>query len=240
MCQWLLRDLWKERFFDLPKQQVLDRYKHRMDGALGLGAVPVDHIGALHDLGHLPLRIKAVPEGSRVDIRVPMFTMINTHPDFYWVTNYLETQISAESWKAMTSASTAYEYRRLIDFYAAKTGSDPAFSQWQGHDFSFRGMSGITDAAQSGAGHLLSFTGTDTVSAIDYLEDYYGGEGLIGGSVPATEHSVACAASCGSTARIEAVEEELDEETGEWKIRSLIAVNGDVICYRATKAGEDL
>ncbi len=67
--------------------------------------------------------------------------------------------------------------------------------QWQGHDFSFRGMDGPESAARSGAAHLLSFTGTDTLPAIDYLEDYYGADcekELIGGSVPATEHSVMC------------------------------------------------
>lgn len=192
VCQWLLIDLWKREFFDKPKDEVVAYYKRRMDSCLGPGAVDVQHIADLHDLGYLPLLIKALPEGSRVDIRVPMFTIINTDPRFFWVTNYVETQLSAELWKAMTSATTACEYRRLFDFYAEETGIDNSFVQWQGHDFSFRGMSGITDASQSGAGHLLSFTGTDTIASIDYLENYYSGEGLIGGSVPATEHSVAC------------------------------------------------
>jgi nicotinamide phosphoribosyltransferase len=192
VCQWLLIDLWKSEFFDKPKDEVVAYYKRRMDSSLGPGAVAVQHIADLHDLGYLPVRIKALPEGSRVDIRVPMFTIINTLPKFFWVTNYIETQLSAELWKAMTSATTAYEYWRLFDYYADETGIDKSFIQWQGHDFSFRGMSGITDASQSGAGHLLSFTGTDSIAAIDYLENYYGGEGLIGGSVPATEHSVMC------------------------------------------------
>lgn len=63
-----------------------------------------------------------------------------------------------------------------------------------GHDFSARGMSGIGDGASSGAGHLLSFLGTDSIAAIDYLEEYYPDAvpGMIGGSVPATEHSVMC------------------------------------------------
>jgi len=74
-------------------------------------------------------------------------------------------------------------------------GEDKSFIPWQGHDFSFRGMSGIEDAVISGAGHLLSFTGTDTIPAIDFLEQYYNADcerELIGGSVPATEHSVMC------------------------------------------------
>ena len=98
---------------------------------------------------------------------------MNTHPDFYWVTNYIETQLSAELWKAITSATIAYEYRRLFARYAERTGADPAMLPWLGHDFSARGMSGISDGATSGAGHLLSFCGTDTIAAIDYLEATY-------------------------------------------------------------------
>ena len=228
VCQWLLIDLWNREFFDRPKDEVVAYYKRRMDSCLGPGAVDVQHIADLHDLGYLPLLIKALPEGSRVDIRVPMFTIVNTDPRFFWVTNYVETQLSAELWKAMTSATTAYEYRRLFDSYAIKTGIDPSFVQWQGHDFSFRGMSGITDASQSGAGHLLSFTGTDSIASIDYLENYYSGEGLIGGSVPATEHSVACLASCGNSERIDRVVEEFDEARGEWKIVTKL-LSSDVV-----------
>jgi nicotinamide phosphoribosyltransferase len=47
----------------------------------------------------------------------------------------------------------------------------------------------------SGAAHLLAFTGTDTLPAIDFLEEYYNADcekELIGGSVAATEHSVMC------------------------------------------------
>jgi nicotinamide phosphoribosyltransferase len=193
VCQWMLIDLWNKNFFQVPKQRVIEQYKRRMDSSLGPDSVGVSHIEALHELGYLPILIKALPEGSRVDMRVPLWTIRNTHKDFFWVTNYLETQLSAECWKSVTSATTAYEYRRLLDQYAEKTGTDKTFVPWQGHDFSFRGESGIFDASQTGAGHLLSFTGTDTISAIDYLEDYYQGlDTFVGGSVPATEHSVMC------------------------------------------------
>ena len=193
VCQWLLIDAWNREFFQKDKKEVCDKYARRLEQALGLEDVDVSHVADLHDLGYLPVLIKAVPEGSRVNIRVPVFTIQNTHPKFAWVTNYLETQLSAEVWKSITSATTAYEYRRLLDKYATLTGSPAAFVPWQGHDFSMRGMSGIHDATQCGAGHLLSFTGTDTVSALDYLEDYYQGKDtFIGGSVPATEHSVMC------------------------------------------------
>ena len=196
VVQWLLMDLWNDSFFSKPKEQVVARYKRRMDRALGPDAVPVDHIAALHDLGYLPIELKALPEGSRVNMRVPLWTIRNTLPGFFWVTNYLETQLSAECWKSITSATTAFEYRRLLEQFAKLTGSPVAFVPWQGHDFSARGMSGINDSVTSGAAHLLSFTGTDTIAALDYLEDYYFGanspDTFLGGSVPATEHSVMC------------------------------------------------
>jgi nicotinamide phosphoribosyltransferase len=125
-------------------------------------------------------------------MRVPMLTVVNTKPEFFWLTNYLETCLSAGLWKSCATATIAYEYKKLLREAALKTGVDVEGIAVQAHDFSFRGMSGIHDAIQHGAGHLTSFIGTDTVAAIDYLEDYYNADGIIGVSVPATEHSVMC------------------------------------------------
>lgn len=171
-------------------------YKRRLDNYLGKGAVNTKRIGDLHNLGYLPIRIKALPEGSVVPFQVPAVTIENTHPDFAWLTNFLETMLSAELWPTCTSATLAHKYRQVFDYYADKTGADKSFVQWQGHDFSMRGMFGIEAAAMSGMGHLLSFTGTDTIPAITELEEYYLADSdkeLIGGSVPATEHAVMCA-----------------------------------------------
>ncbi len=94
IAKWLLRDLWNETFFSQPKHEVLAHYKRRMDSSLGEGAIPVEHIAALHDLGYLPVKVKALKEGFRVNMRVPVMTIINTDPKFFWLTNYLETQLS--------------------------------------------------------------------------------------------------------------------------------------------------
>lgn len=190
-----LIETWNEGFFQQDKAKVIARYKRRMDNALGDGAVPVNHIEALYDLGYLPIRIKALEEGSRVNIKVPVLTIVNTLPEFFWLTNYLETVLSAELWKSCTTATIAFEYKRLLTAYAIKTGAPLDFVAVQGHDFSSRGMSGIYDATQNGVGHLTSFIGTDAVSAIDYAEEYYDADGIVGISVPATEHSVMCMGS---------------------------------------------
>ena len=155
-----------------------------------------EHIASLHDLGYLPIEIKALPEGSRVPMRVPCLTIVNTLPEFYWLTNFFESIMSAVIWQPITSATIAHEYRKILDKYAEETGMLKEFVQWQGHDFSFRGMSSLESAILSGMGHLLSFTGTDTIPAIDAMEQYYNADAekeLIGGSVAATEHSVMCA-----------------------------------------------
>ncbi|MBL8754344.1 MAG: nicotinate phosphoribosyltransferase [Planctomycetes bacterium] len=185
-----------ETFFAVPKEQAVGAYRRRLDTSLGKGAVPMDHVEALHDLGHLPLRIKALPEGTRVPMQVPTHTIENTDPRFAWLTNFIETMMSAVVWGPCTAATIANRYRRVFEHWAKQTGSPREFVPWQGHDFSFRGMYGIEAACVSGAGHLLSFTGTDTIPAIDFLEQYYGADSereLIGGSVPATEHAVMCA-----------------------------------------------
>jgi nicotinamide phosphoribosyltransferase len=187
-----------ENFFQQPKEKVMAEYKRRIITSLGSHLPSYEHISALHDLGCLPVEIKALPEGSKVPMRVPCLTIVNTKAEFYWLTNFLETLLSAVIWQPCTSATIAHTYRKLLNTYAEQTGMPMDFVQWQGHDFSFRGMSSLETAVLSGMGHLLSFTGTDTIPAIDALEQYYNANAdteLIGGSVAATEHSVMCSGS---------------------------------------------
>jgi len=112
---------WRNDFFGAPKEYAVERYKRRMDTSLGPGKVTVEHIEALHDLGYLPLVIKSLPEGARVPIKVPAFTIYNTNPDFPWLTNYVETLLSCELWKPSTTATIAFEYKKLLMEYAVKT-----------------------------------------------------------------------------------------------------------------------
>lgn len=182
-------------FFKQPKEEVVKKYARRINNYLGENQVGTKHIEDLHDLGYIPMVFKALPEGASVPLRVPMFTMYNTIPEFFWLTNYFETLLSAVIWLPCNSATIAREYRKVLDKYADETSSVPDFVNWQGHDFSMRGMGGIEAAVTSAAGHLLSFTGSDTIPAIDFFEEYYNADSdteLIAGSVAATEHSVMC------------------------------------------------
>jgi nicotinamide phosphoribosyltransferase len=154
----------------------------------------VSHFEALHDLGYLPIHIKAIEEGTLVPIKVPVLTIYNTHPDFYWVTNYLETIISNLLWKPMTSATIAHTYRKVLTKWQEKTDAERGwFIDWQGHDFSMRGMDSVDAVISSGLGHLTSFSGTDSLPTLYGARKYYGETGFVGGSVNATEHSVMCA-----------------------------------------------
>lgn len=190
-----LQRRFNEGFFNKDKATVVAAYKRRLDFSLGKDAVPTSHIEALHDLGYLPIEIKALEEGTLCPMRVPFLTIKNTLPDFFWVTNFLETIMCNVIWGAMTSATIASRYKEILTAYANITSDMPDFVNWQGHDFSMRGMFGLEAALISGAAHLTSFNGTDTIPAIDFLEHFYGADcerELIGGSVPATEHSVMC------------------------------------------------
>lgn len=174
-----------ENFFGKPEETVINEYKRHCN-------VDTTHISDLWNLGYLPIKLKCLPEGTICPIGVPMLTVTNTHPEFAWLVNYLETLLSCMLWQPITSATIAHEYKKVLDKFALKTTGSTEGVQWQGHDFSMRGMSSVETAILSGMGHLLSFTGTDTIPAIYQLEDSYFAEGLIGASVPATEHSIMC------------------------------------------------
>jgi nicotinamide phosphoribosyltransferase len=188
-----LNDLWNETFFDKPWGKIESFHRTFIKATLGKDP-RIDHLRALHELGRIPIDIYALPEGSNVPLRVPCFVVTNTIDHAFWLPNFLETIESAAIWKACTSATTARQFRQIFTKYAIEAGEkDLSFIDWQGHDFSFRGMSGVEDVIMSGMGHLLSFSGTDSVPAILAAREYYGANLDCGGSVPATEHSVMCA-----------------------------------------------
>jgi nicotinamide phosphoribosyltransferase len=122
-----------------------------------------------------------------------MFTLENTHPDFFWLVNYFETILSASLWMPSTSATIAVRVRTLLDTWAEKVGAPMEGVAFQGHDFSMRGMSGLEASCVSALGHLVAFTGTETVPVLNFIDEYYPTDEFLAGTVPATEHSVMCA-----------------------------------------------
>lgn len=207
-CQEFLTEAFAP-FFAADEDEVCRLYQEVMDSYLGPGTVDTAHIRALHRKGYLPLRFCAVPEGTLVPLRVPSFTIENTEPEFFWLVNYIESALSAQVWHPSTTATIALQYRRLLEEAALRTTGSTAGVDFQAHDFSFRGQTSIGAAEASGAGHLTSFLGTDSILSIDWVRRYYPGEnGMIAGSVPATEHSVMTAG--GQTGELETFERLLD------------------------------
>lgn len=183
-----------ENFFGVSWAQIEKEYSAVLAACLGIAKPKLKHIQALHELGYLPLRFYSIPEGQSTPLNCPQIVVVNTRPEFFWLTNFIESLMSCILWKPSTSATTAQQYRRLFEKYALESGEmDLSFVDYQGHDFSFRGMSGLEDAILSGLGHLTCFTGTDTIPAILAAQKYYGASLSCGASVPATEHSTMCA-----------------------------------------------
>jgi len=136
--------------------------------------------------GVLPLRVKAVKEGSVVGAQNAIVTVENTDPEFYWLTNWAET-VLLQIWYPITVATLSRAIKQIIGEALVRTG-DPSGIAFKLHDFGFRGVSSRESAAIGGAAHLFNFLGTDNLAAIELLQQYYGAD-MAGHSIPASEHS---------------------------------------------------
>ena len=149
-----------------------------------------EHILKEHD-GYLPIRIKAVPEGTPVTVSNVLMTVINTDPKCPALTNHLESLLS-HAWYASTVCTLSRACKKLIMPYYEMTvmPEDYAGLDYMLHDFGFRGASSVESAGIGGAAHLVNFCGTDTLRALELVMDYYLTNDCVGFSVVATEHSV--------------------------------------------------
>ncbi|CAJ1447922.1 unnamed protein product [Effrenium voratum] len=141
--------------------------------------------------GRLPISIKALPEGTVVPTKTALFTMVNTDPKCFWLTNFLETLL-VQVWYPMTVCTNSRYQKLAIHEALRETGhSDWAIggTAFKLHDFGFRGVSSVESAALGGAAHLVNFLGTDTVAALLCTKRYYHAKKAAGFSIPASEHS---------------------------------------------------
>jgi len=164
-----------------------------------------EHILKEHD-GRLPVRIKAVPEGTTVPNLNVLMTIENTDPKCHWLTNYLETLL-VQVWYPSTVATQSRECKKLITKFATETGN-PDLVIFKLHDFGFRGVSSYESAAIGGAAHLVNFQGTDTLASIVLTKNYYD-SGMTGFSIPASEHSTIT--SWGQNGELDAFKNMLDK-----------------------------
>lgn len=190
-----LIEYFNKDFFERPFGEVIAEYKRVLDNTLGTGIYGIEKIEKLHRLGYLPIEIVALPEGTRVPVHVPMFGITNTHPDFAWLPQALESLISAESWHPMIAATVGHTYREIVNRYYDLT-CDESFEKAKALGaFDFRGEECTESAIKAGAGWCLSFLNTATVPVVPWLEQLYccdcTKEPVAFGS-PSTEHAVMC------------------------------------------------
>ena len=152
------------------------------------------HFEELWDLGYLPIKVKALPEGIETNPNIPHMTFINTVDGFAWLTLYLETVVSALAWKPSTAATIAKLYRRQAEEWVQKTDPKNAWLiDFMCHDFSARGLDPMSQYL-IGLGHATSFLGSDTLVTIPASRYYYGvkEDEMPIFSVNASEHSCSC------------------------------------------------
>ncbi len=194
-CKTWLIDYFNENFFELPEDEVVAEYQRVLDATLGKGIYGTEKVRKLHRLGYLPIEIIALREGTMVPIHIPMFGITNTHDDFAWLPQALESLISAEMWYPQITATVGKTYRDIVNKYYDETVEDDVPRAKALGAFDFRGDMCVDAALKAGAGWCLSFLNTATVPAIPYLERIFGcdctKDEVAFGSV-STEHFVMC------------------------------------------------
>lgn len=153
-----------------------------------------NHQGWLHVVkdhgGRLPIRIKAVPEGTVVPVGNVLMTVENTCPQCFWMTNYVESLLT-HVWYPSTVATLSLSVKEMLAGFLERTSDNPGAVDFMLHDFGYRGASSEETAAIGGAAHLVNFMGTDTLPAMSLLLASYAADlESLAFSVPATEHSV--------------------------------------------------
>lgn len=194
-CKTYLIDHFEKNFFGRAEGEVIEEYRRILDNTLGKGVYDIEKIIKLHRLGYLPIEIIALPEGTMVPMRVPMFGITNTHDDFAWLPQALESLISAELWYPMITATVGKTYRDIVDTYYYMTCDDDVPKRKALGSFDFRGDMGLDAALKAGSGWCTSFVNTATVPAVPYLEAMYNcdctKEEVAFGAV-SSEHFVMC------------------------------------------------
>ena len=194
---WLI-DEFNENFFNKPKNEVIAEYKRVMDYSMGMNVCSYDKVEKLHDLGYLPIEIVSLPEGMLVPMGCPIFGITNTHKDFAWLPQALESLISAEMWYPMITATVGHTYRQIVNKYYNETCEDNVPRRRALGNFDFRGDMGVDAALKASAGWLLSFVNTATVPAIPFMEQMYNCDitkDEVGFGAVSTEHFVMCSNS---------------------------------------------
>lgn len=191
--QEFLVDYFKKNFFDREINDVVSEYEKYMKVQLPNGGYATTNIIDLHRLGYLPLQIRAIPEGTSVNMGIPCIEVTNTHDNFPWLVQWVECILQAELWKTCNHATISKMYLELAkEFYneTCDANADPRMAM---SDFGMRGMSCTNESIRCSAAWLTCFNKTSTVPALPYIDKYYNADVTntkIGMGAVSTEHSV--------------------------------------------------
>ena len=187
-----LMEYFQKNFFELSKEEMLDLYTASMDIQIGRKNCDLEKLEELHELGYLPLEIRALPEGTLVPMGIPCIEITNTHEKFAWLVQWIECILQVEIWKPCCHATIGYMYRKIANHWYEKT-ADNSLADMACADFGMRGMSCMDEAVRCSASWLLSFNKTSTIPAISYIDRYYHADckkNHLGLGAVSTEHSV--------------------------------------------------
>lgn len=176
--------------------------------------------------GYLPVRISAVPEGTVVPTHNILLSIENTDPNCFWLTSFLETALLRAVWYPTTAATNSYAMKQIIKKYLEKTG-DVNLLPFKLHDFGARGVSSKETAGLGGAGHLINFMGTDTVTGALFAMKYYNTKDMVGFSIPAAEHSTMTSWG-GRDGEVVAMKNMLDQFSGPGKLVAVVSDSYDI------------
>lgn len=189
-----LIEYFNENFFNKPIEDIVAEYTSVITATMGESRVHVEKIIKLHKLGYLPVEIRAIPEGYRVGMNVPLLEISNTDPDFAWCTNFIETLMLSELWYPMCVATGVTKYREIVNEAYSCTSDVSGRSAIS--EFGFRSLVGLHGAVKASSAFLLSFNKTATIPGIQYTSKYYNTPiHEVGGGMASTEHSVMCSST---------------------------------------------
>eukprot|EP00727_Mastigamoeba_balamuthi_P005199 m51a1_g14678 putative nicotinate phosphoribosyltransferase (461) ;mRNA; r:66192-68254 len=136
------------------------------------------------------IKLEALPEGTCAHCHVPVF-QITAEGEYTPLTTFMETLLT-QVWYPTCVATLSRKVRDLVDVAFDKSVDPEAASLAESrlHDFGFRGCTCLEQSVIGGCAHLLSFVGSDTMSACYYAQFELNGGRPVAQSIPATEHSV--------------------------------------------------
>ncbi len=178
-----------------------------------------EYIVQKHD-GYLPLAIEAIPEGTVIPTHNVLVQVVNTDPQCFWLTSYIETALLRGIWYPTTVATLSWQIKQIITQALAKTADNLDSLPFKLHDFGARGASSYETSALGGAAHLVNFLGTDTLASLLAVRNYYH-EPMAGFSIPAAEHSTIT--SWGQERETEAYENMLKQFAGKEKLVAVVS-----------------